>query len=132
MLDYELSKSRAHQRMIFEDFFWVAFAIGLKRGQRIKESKPMRVRIDKPVNDAISSVMPFKLTRAQKKVTAEIFNDMKSTAPMNRLLQGDVGSGKTIVAVIAMIAQHVDMAFRHFDRQRIRRSPRLARSGRSG
>src|SRR5918994_4291041 len=48
--------------------------------------------------------MPFKLTRAQRKVTAEIFNDMKSTAPMNRLLQGDVGSGKTIVAVIAMLA----------------------------
>src|SRR5918994_3683220 len=48
--------------------------------------------------------MPFKLTRAQKKVTAQIFNDMKSTAPMNRLLQGDVGSGKTIVAVVAMMA----------------------------
>ena len=104
MLDYELSKSRAHQRMIFEDFFWVAFAIGLKRGQRIKESKATPVRIDKSVNDAISSVMPFKLTRAQKKVTAQIFNDMKSTAPMNRLLQGDVGSGKTIVAVVAMLA----------------------------
>ena len=48
--------------------------------------------------------MPFKLTSAQRKVTEQIFNDMKSTAPMNRLLQGDVGSGKTIVAVIAMIA----------------------------
>ena len=104
MLDYELSKSRAHKRMIFEDFFWVAFAIGLKRGQRIKESKDTRVRIDKAVNDAISSVMPFKLTRAQRKVTAQIFNDMQSNAPMNRLLQGDVGSGKTIVAVIAMLA----------------------------
>ncbi len=104
MLDYELSKSRAHVRMIFEDFFWVAFAIGLKRGQRTKESKETPVRIDKKVNDAISSVMPFKLTRAQKKVTAQIFNDMKSTAPMNRLLQGDVGSGKTIVAVVAMLA----------------------------
>ena len=104
MLDYELSKSRAHVRMIFEDFFWVAFAIGLKRGQRIKEKKETRVRIDKAVNDAIASVMPFKLTRAQRKVTAQIFNDMQSTAPMNRLLQGDVGSGKTIVAVIAMLA----------------------------
>ena len=104
MLDYELSKSRAHVRMIFEDFFWVAFAIGLKRGQRIKESKETPVRIDRAVNDAIKSVMPFKLTKAQRKVTAQIFNDMQSTAPMNRLLQGDVGSGKTIVAVIAMLA----------------------------
>jgi ATP-dependent DNA helicase RecG len=104
MLDYELSRSQAHLRMIFEDFFWVAFAIGVKRGQRVKESKDTPVRIDKPVKDAIASVMPFKLTRAQRKVTAQIFNDMQSTAPMNRLLQGDVGSGKTIVAVIAMIA----------------------------
>jgi len=104
MIDYELSKSQAHVRMIFEDFFWVTFAIGLKRGQRIKESKDTPLRIDKAVQDAISSIMPFKLTRAQRKVTAQIFNDMKSTAPMNRLLQGDVGSGKTIVAVIAMIA----------------------------
>jgi len=104
MVDYELSRSRAHQRMIFEDFFWVTFAIGLKRGQRIKESKEQPVRIDKKVETAISFVMPFKLTKAQRKVTAQIFNDMKSVAPMNRLLQGDVGSGKTIVAVIAMIA----------------------------
>lgn len=104
MTDYELSKSQAHVRMIFEDFFWVTFAIGLKRGQRVKETKDTPVRIDKSVKDAIASVMPFKLTSAQRNVTKQIFNDMKSTAPMNRLLQGDVGSGKTIVAVIAMIA----------------------------
>jgi ATP-dependent DNA helicase RecG len=104
MLDYEQSKSLAHMRMIFEDFFWVTFAIGLKRGQREKEVKASPLRIDKTVKDRIASVMPFKLTRAQRKVTAQIFNDMQSTAPMNRLLQGDVGSGKTIVAVIAMIA----------------------------
>ncbi|HEU4934195.1 MAG TPA: ATP-dependent DNA helicase RecG, partial [Pyrinomonadaceae bacterium] len=104
MTDYELSRSPAHVRMIFEDFFWVAFAIGLKRGQRVKEVKDATVQINKPVKDRIASIMPFKLTRAQRKVTAQIFNDMKSTAPMNRLLQGDVGSGKTIVAVVAMIA----------------------------
>lgn len=104
MMDYELSRSRAHVRMIFEDFFWVAFAIGLKRGQRVKEVKDATIKIDKPVKDRIASIMPFKLTRAQRMVTAQIFNDMKSTAPMNRLLQGDVGSGKTIVAVVAMIA----------------------------
>ena len=104
MIDYELSRSQAHLRMIFEDFFWIAFAIGLKRGQRIKETKDTPLRIDKPVKEAIASVLPFKLTDAQRKVTRQIFKDMQSTAPMNRLLQGDVGSGKTIVAVIAMIA----------------------------
>jgi len=104
MSDYEQSKSRAHERMIFEDFFWVTFAIGLKRGQRVKEVKETPLKIDKTVKDHIASVMPFKLTDAQRKVTKQIFRDMQSQAPMNRLLQGDVGSGKTIVAVIAMIA----------------------------
>jgi ATP-dependent DNA helicase RecG len=104
MADYEQSKSPAHLRMIFEDFFWVTFAIGLKRGQREKEVKAAPLRIDKSVKDHIASVMPFKLTNAQVKVTKQIFNDMQSSAPMNRLLQGDVGSGKTIVAVVAMMA----------------------------
>ena len=104
MLDYEQSKSPAHVRMIFEDFFWVTFAIGLKRGQREKEVKAAPLRIDKTVKAHIASVMPFKLTNAQVKVTRQIFNDMQSSAPMNRLLQGDVGSGKTIVAVVAMLA----------------------------
>jgi ATP-dependent DNA helicase RecG len=90
--------------MIFEDFFWLTFAIGLKRGQRVKDAKQVKVRIDKELNEAIASILPFKLTGAQRKVTAQIFNDMKSTIPMNRLLQGDVGSGKTIVALIAMMA----------------------------
>ncbi|HEU5131838.1 MAG TPA: ATP-dependent DNA helicase RecG, partial [Pyrinomonadaceae bacterium] len=80
------------------------FAIGLKRGQREKEVKATPLRIDKTVKAHIASVMPFKLTNAQVKVTRQIFSDMQSSAPMNRLLQGDVGSGKTIVAVVAMLA----------------------------
>ncbi len=102
--DYEQSRSPAHLRLIFEDFFWLTFAIGLKRGRRVKEAKETTIRIDQEVKDAISAVLPFKLTKAQVKVTREIFNDMKSRSAMNRLLQGDVGSGKTIVALIAMIA----------------------------
>jgi ATP-dependent DNA helicase RecG len=102
--DYEQSRSPAHLRLIFEDFFWLTFALGFKRGRRVKELKEVTIRIDKQVKDAVKAVMPFKLTDAQRKVTRDIFNDMKSNAPMNRLLQGDVGSGKTIVALIAMIA----------------------------
>ena len=104
MEDYELARSPAHARMIFEDFFWVTFALGLKRGRRTKETKGATLTIDKPVKDKIAAVLPFKLTDAQVKATREIFKDLRSTAPMNRLLQGDVGSGKTIVAAIAMIA----------------------------
>ncbi len=104
LADYERARSPAHLRMIFEDFFWLSFAVGLKRGQRTRQSKEVKILIDKSVKDAISSVLPFKLTAAQRRATAQIFNDMKSTSPMNRLLQGDVGSGKTIVALIAMMA----------------------------
>jgi len=69
----------------------------------MRESKGATIKIDSQVKESIASVLPFKLTRAQRRVVAEVFNDMKSDAPMNRLLQGDVGSGKTIVALIAML-----------------------------
>jgi ATP-dependent DNA helicase RecG len=104
LADYDRARSQAHRRLIFEDFFWLTFGIGLRRGQRIKESKETTISIDKKVNEAIANISPFKLTTAQRTVTAQIFNDLKSSKPMNRLLQGDVGSGKTIVAVIAMMA----------------------------
>ena len=104
MEDYEVARSAAHTRMIFEDFFWVTFALGLKRGRRTKETKGATLKIDKTTYKKIDAVLPFKLTDAQDKAKHEIFNDLRSTAPMNRLLQGDVGSGKTIVAAIAMLA----------------------------
>ncbi len=104
LAEYEKARSAAHLRLIFEDFFWLALGIGLKRGQRIREAKGARIKIDVQVKEAIASVMPFKLTSAQRNVVKQIFQDMQSDSPMNRLLQGDVGSGKTIVALIAMIA----------------------------
>lgn len=104
MEDYELSRSPAHTRMIFEDFFWITFALGLKRGKRTKEVKGAKLRIEKPLYNRIANLLPFRLTDAQWRVSREIFRDLKSNAPMNRLLQGDVGSGKTIVAVMAMFA----------------------------
>ncbi|HLA09062.1 MAG TPA: ATP-dependent DNA helicase RecG [Pyrinomonadaceae bacterium] len=101
---YENFRSAAHVRFIFEDFFWLAFALMLKRGHRRKESKGRSVRIDSDVKNAIAAILPFKLTAAQRRVVKEIFLDLKSDAPMNRLLQGDVGSGKTVVALITMMA----------------------------
>jgi ATP-dependent DNA helicase RecG len=101
---YEQSRSPAHLRLIFEDFFWVALGIGVKRGKRIKETKGATIKIDRATKLRIGSVLPFKLTEAQRKVVKDIFKDLQSSAPMNRLLQGDVGSGKTIVALIAMLA----------------------------
>lgn len=104
LAEYEQSRSPAHVRLIFEDFFWLAFGLLLKRGMRIRESKGAKIKIDTHVKEAIAAVLPFKLTGAQRRVVRELFADLKSDAPMNRLLQGDVGSGKTIVALIAMLA----------------------------
>jgi ATP-dependent DNA helicase RecG len=101
---YLLARSAAHRRLIFEDFFWIALGIALKRGRRVKERKGVKIMIDAAVKARIASVLPFKLTNAQRRVVKQIFADVQSEAPMNRLLQGDVGSGKTIVAVIAMLA----------------------------
>lgn len=101
---YEQARSPAHLRLIFEDLFWIALGISMKRGRRMKETKGALIKIDQATKMRIGSVLPFKLTEAQRRVVREIFKDLKSDEPMNRLLQGDVGSGKTIVAVIAMLA----------------------------
>jgi ATP-dependent DNA helicase RecG len=103
LADYESARSPAHRRLIFEELFWLALGLMMKRGKRIKESKGASIRIDESIKRRIASVLPFKLTEAQRRVVKELFRDMKSDAPMNRLLQGDVGSGKTIVALIAML-----------------------------
>jgi ATP-dependent DNA helicase RecG len=104
LADYEAARSAAHRRLIFEELFWLALALGLKRGHRVKETKGTSITVDEAIKRRIASVLPFKLTEAQRRVVKEIFRDMKSGAPMNRLLQGDVGSGKTIVALISMLA----------------------------
>src|SRR5262249_43632379 len=103
LAEYENARSRAHRRLIFEELFWLALGLSVKRGKRIKESKGAKIKIDDPIKKRIASVLPFRLTDAQRRVVKEIFRDLRSGAPMNRLLQGDVGSGKTIVALIAML-----------------------------
>ena len=102
--EYDRMRSPAHQRLIFEELFWLALGLAVKRGKRLKENKGATIKIDAPMKLRIGSVLPFKLTEAQRKVVKELFKDMQFDAPMNRLLQGDVGSGKTIVALIAMLA----------------------------
>ena len=102
--EYEMSRSAAHLRLIFEEFFWVSFALQLKRGERKKEPKGTIIEISDTTFERIQTLLPFTLTGAQERVVKRIFEDMQSDAPMNRLVQGDVGSGKTIVAFLAMFA----------------------------
>jgi ATP-dependent DNA helicase RecG len=101
--DYNLARSPAHRQLIFEEFFWLAIALGVKRGERLREPKGAVIEITDRVRESVRSILPFTPTNAQKHALKEIVDDMISDQPMNRLLQGDVGSGKTIVAVQAMI-----------------------------
>ena len=104
LADYERARSPAHLRLIFEEFFWVALAIALRRDERVKEPKGEVIEITERVRERMLSVLPFALTAAQERAVTRILEDMQSDVPMNRLLQGDVGSGKTAVALLAMLA----------------------------
>ena len=95
--------SPAHQRLIFDEFFWLSLAMGLRRQGREQSPKGTVIEVNDRVREAVRAVLPFKPTGAQKRVLGEIVKDMTGSTPMNRLLQGDVGSGKTIVAVQAAI-----------------------------
>src|SRR5947207_11779695 len=96
-------RSPAQQRLIFEEFFLYQLSLGLDRHATRKENAiAFRVREDR-VREALKRILPFKPTEAQKRVLAEIVADLEKPAPMNRLLQGDVGSGKTMVAFEAAV-----------------------------
>jgi len=96
-------RSPAQQRLIFEEFFLYQLSLVLERQATRKENAiAFRVREEK-VREALKRILPFKPTAAQKRVLAEIAADLEKPAPMNRLLQGDVGSGKTIIALQAAV-----------------------------
>jgi ATP-dependent DNA helicase RecG len=96
-------RSPAQQRLIFEEFFLYQLSLALGRKATRKENAiAFRVREDR-VREALKRILPFKPTAAQKRVLAEIAADLEKPVPMNRLLQGDVGSGKTIVALQAAV-----------------------------
>lgn len=102
--NFEMFRSRAHIRLIFEEFFWLSFALQLKRGKRRSSKKRTVIELPEDIRRRIFRILPFKLTKAQGKTVEQIFTDMTGSEPMNRLVQGDVGSGKTIVAFLAMHA----------------------------
>src|SRR5579871_3484871 len=96
-------RSAAQQRLIFEELFLYQLSLALDRRAARKENAiAFRVREDS-VREALKKILPFKPTAAQKRVLADIAADLEKSAPMNRLLQGDVGSGKTIIALQAAV-----------------------------
>jgi len=95
-------RSPAQYRLIFEEFFWLETGMALKHSQARTENG-IAFSLTSRVRDQVKKMLPFKPTPAQKKVLSEIARDMAAPVPMNRLLQGDVGSGKTIVAAQAAV-----------------------------
>ena len=102
LADLQLAATPAHRRLIFEEFWYLELGLELKR-KRMRERVGTTFLTSTHVREAIKQVLPFHPTTAQKRVLGEIVGDMKKTQPMRRLLQGDVGSGKTIVAMQAAL-----------------------------
>lgn len=96
------ARSPAHIRLIFEELFFLELGLELKR-KKMRAQPGIAFAIDDRVRQAIKKILPFHPTSAQKKVLKEIAEDMQQATPMRRLLQGDVGSGKTIIALQAGI-----------------------------
>ena len=93
----------AQRRLIFEEAFIFQMGVIARRRTAAAEQKPLAVRVDDRIRDSARAVLPFKLTNGQKLALKEIVEDLQRPQPMNRLLQGDVGAGKTIVALLAAL-----------------------------
>ncbi|KKS23844.1 MAG: ATP-dependent DNA helicase [Microgenomates group bacterium GW2011_GWC1_41_8] len=100
---------KARERLAFDELFLTQLASQIRKRQWKEEKTTYQIRISKHeerINEFIKN-LPFTLTGAQKRCIKEILSDLSQSKPMNRLLQGDVGSGKTVVAAIAMYATHL-------------------------
>ncbi|HXP16606.1 MAG TPA: ATP-dependent DNA helicase RecG [Terriglobales bacterium] len=100
--DLQSARTPAHLRLIFDELFFLQLGLELKRRQQ-KAQTGIAFRLDDRVRAAIKKILPFHPTAAQKRVLKEIASDMEKPYPMRRLLQGEVGSGKTIVSFEAAI-----------------------------
>ncbi len=98
--------ARARERIVFDEFFTIALAAAVKRARREAAGGARALNLPAGAWDAFTAELPFAPTAAQRRVIERIWADMGRTAPMNRLLQGDVGSGKTLVAAAAIVLAH--------------------------
>jgi ATP-dependent DNA helicase RecG len=96
-------RSPAQRRLIFEEAFLFHLGVLARRRADLTERKPLTIVVDDRIRESARRVLPFKLTDGQRRALKEIVEDLQRPQPMNRLLQGDVGAGKTIVALLAAI-----------------------------
>lgn len=99
---YNEYNSEAHRRIIFEEFFWLEMFLASKRSG-LKSEKGFSFLNNETLGKKLEAGLPFQLTQAQQKSLHEIRKDLESGKPMNRLVQGDVGSGKTLVSFLAAL-----------------------------
>ncbi len=102
LLKLQEARTPAHMRLIFEELFYLELGLELKR-RKMRAQTGVPFETNDPIRDAVRKILPFRPTKAQFRVLKEIVDDMKQPVPMRRLLQGDVGSGKTIVALQAAV-----------------------------
>ncbi len=118
---------KARHRLAFDELFFIQLNTQIKRNSWKQKNKTSSFKIDIELLQAFIHTLPFELTSAQQKVVGEIITDLQKSTPMNRLVQGDVGSGKTVVAVIVAHLAHQNslktilmapteiLAFQHFE-----------------
>jgi ATP-dependent DNA helicase RecG len=95
----------ARHRLVFDEFFYLQLGLLCRRqSQKQTQTKAIATSEEGKLIEQFYQLLPFEMTGAQKRVINEILTDIQKTTPMNRLVQGDVGSGKTVVAVVAMLA----------------------------
>jgi ATP-dependent DNA helicase RecG len=92
-----------HQRLVFEEFFLLELGLALRQRAAQREQRVAPYQHPNHLGEALLQHLPFRLTAAQHRVLFEILADMQRPFPMHRLIQGDVGSGKTVVALLAML-----------------------------
>lgn len=94
--------SAYHRRIVFDEFFMLGLGLAVLKKNMLR-TQGIAFRSESMLTKRLAAMLPFELTDAQKRVVGEIISDMQRPAPMNRLLQGDVGCGKTVVALFAML-----------------------------
>jgi ATP-dependent DNA helicase RecG len=102
IVNLQAARTPAHIRLIFEELFFLELGLELKR-RKMRAQTGVSFQVNDKVRQAVKRILPFHPTAAQKRVLKEIATDMTEPVPMRRLLQGDVGSGKTIVALEAAV-----------------------------
>ena len=94
----------ARRRLVFDEFFYLQLGLLRRRALQQQAQTSVQMAPTGELIEAFYNVLPFKFTNAQQRVAQEILNDLQESSPMNRLVQGDVGSGKTVVAVVGILA----------------------------